>query len=172
MKEPMGAATNAIAREVREKVTAEKPAEDKAKSLVAMAETWAGRNFKEGQTARCADFVREVLDSVNIRTGVTRQPMDGEPPNPETANSFFGSDLGVISKRKEDLKPGDLVAFGGTYGGWPPSVITHVGIYVGGGQIIDRPTSNAPVKRRSVDTFKHFVAGVTLAPLVKPQSSN
>ncbi len=131
--------------------------------IVQKAKSWVGKSFKPGQTARCADFVRAVLDGVGVKAGVTSKPIDGETPNPETANSFFGPDLGEVKKRKEDLLPGDLVAFGGTYGGYGPDTITHVGIYVGDGMMVDRPTANEPVKLRPIDTFEHFVAGVALA---------
>ena len=39
-------------------------------------------------------------------------------------------------------------------GEFPPDAITHVGIYVGNGEMIDRPTSSEPVKRRSIDIFE------------------
>jgi hypothetical protein len=130
--------------------------------IVEKAKSWVGKSFKPGQTARCADFVRSVLDGVGVKPGISSQPIDKETPSPETANSFFGPDLGKVKKSKEELLPGDLVAFGGTYGGYSPGTITHVGIYIGDGRMVDRPTANEPVKERSIDTFQHFVAGVEL----------
>ena len=130
--------------------------------VVEKAKSWVGKSFKPGQTARCADFVRAVLDGVGVKVGVTSQPIDSWTPNPETANSFFGPDLGKVKKSKDELLPGDLVAFGGTYGGYSKDTITHVGIYIGDGMMVDRPTANEPVKKRPISTFQHFVAGVEL----------
>ena len=62
----------------------------------------------------------------------------------------------------DQLQPGDIVMWANTYGDWPEGSITHVGIYVGDGQIVDRPTAAAPVKRRPVTTFAHFVGAVRL----------
>jgi cell wall-associated NlpC family hydrolase len=50
---------------------------------------------------------------------------------------------------KKDLQPGDLVFFG--------SPIHHVGIYVGGGEMIHAPHSGAQVRRDSA--FRHDYAG-------------
>lgn len=132
-------------------------------AIVEKAKSWVGKSFKAGETARCADFVRAVLEGVGADSPITKSPIDGQTPNPLTANSFFGADVGEIKRKKEDLLPGDLVAFGGTYGGYGPDTITHVGIYVGDGMMVDRPTANEPVKLRPIDTFKHFVAGVSLS---------
>ena len=43
-----------------------------------------------------------------------------------------------------NLRPGDLVFFGG------PSFSHHVGIYVGGGQMIDAPYTGAVVRYDSI----------------------
>lgn len=141
-----------------------------AATVVNKAKEWVGKDFKPGESARCADFVRRVFSSLNIQVGVTQSPIDGQSTNPDIANSFFGADLGTLKRDKSQLQPGDLVAFGGTYGGYPPSTITHVGIYVGNGQMVDRPTANEPVKLRSIDTFEHFVAGITLKNLQAPST--
>ncbi len=141
-----------------------------AATVVNKVKEWVGKAFKPGESARCADFVRSVFSSLNIQVGVTQSPIDGQSTNPDLANSFFGADLGTLKRDKSQLQPGDLVAFGGTYGGYPPSTITHVGIYVGNGQMVDRPTANEPVKLRSIDTFEHFVAGITLKNLQTPST--
>ena len=138
------------------------PKIDLSNRLVTQAQSWVGREFKPGQSARCADFVRSVAAEIGVQLPITKDPIDKETPNPETANSFFGNDIGQIISDPDQLKPGDLVAFGGTYGGYPASTITHVGIYIGNGQMIDRPTANEPVKQRPISTFKHFVAGVKM----------
>ena len=43
--------------------------------------------------------------------------------------------------------------FKNTYGDWRDGVITHVGIYVGDNNMVDRSTSAHPVAQRSVFTF-------------------
>ncbi|MGH9095719.1 MAG: C40 family peptidase, partial [Acidimicrobiales bacterium] len=42
------------------------------------------------------------------------------------------------------LRPGDLVFFGS------PNDVYHVGIYIGGGQMVDAPNSNAVVRIESI----------------------
>jgi cell wall-associated NlpC family hydrolase len=78
-------------------------------------------------------------------------------PLPRTAQQQF-----VASARlsREQLQPGDLVFFAGTY----PSAdwITHVGIYIGDGQQINAPTDGQPVSIQPVFSGfwgAHFVAG-------------
>jgi cell wall-associated NlpC family hydrolase len=78
-------------------------------------------------------------------------------PLPRTAQQQF-----VASARlsREQLQPGDLVFFAGTY---PSSDwITHVGIYVGDGQQINAPTDGQTVSIQPVFSGfwgAHFVAG-------------
>gem|GEM_PF-4051460 len=80
------------------------------------------------------------------------------------ADSFHGADLGKIILDAGQMKPGDIVMFADTYDGPGRAPIagrgriTHVGIYVGGGEIIDRSTMSAPVRQRSVSTFKFHSA--------------
>ncbi|XHX80898.1 MAG: hypothetical protein RBJ76_13485 [Stenomitos frigidus ULC029] len=78
-----------------------------------------------------------------------------------------GHDVGKRIDKKEDLRPGDLVFFGGTYDGYPPSTITHVGIIVTPGsdpEMVDRNTSGGPVRKIRISHFKHFYAGVRPYP--------
>ena len=112
-----------------------------------------GERFQDGVAAQCANWVRSVLEQAGVKVGVTNKPFDGKPTSAGLASSFFGNDIGKAVTKME-LKPGDLVAFGGTYGGYSKDAITHVGIYVGGGMIEDRSTSSAPVRKRSIDTFE------------------
>lgn len=140
--------------------------------LVDKAMQWSGKEYKPGQRERCADFVRHILDECNAsNTGVSAQPIDNQTPTgPLMANSFFGKDIGGIITSKEALQPGDLVAFCGTYGGYRGGGITpegkatgqisHVGIYVGNGMMVDRSTSSKPVFYRSLATFSDFCGGV------------
>ncbi|MDJ1174889.1 glucosaminidase domain-containing protein [Roseofilum capinflatum] len=129
--------------------------------IVSVAEKWVGKDFNAGKTAQCAYFVRRVLSDAGVSVGVTTAPYDGYASGEGFANSFFGADIGTLIESKEALRPGDLVAFANTYGEWESGTITHVGIYVGDGQMVDRPTANEPVQRRSIDTFT-FAVGVRL----------
>jgi len=128
--------------------------------VAAIAQSLVGSDFAPGQREQCAVFVRFVLAKAGLRVGVTQQPVDKQPSGEALANGFFGPDIGEMIQDPKALRPGDLVAFGGTYNGYPASTITHVAIYMGEGQIVDRPTANEPVKKRAMSTFKHFVAGV------------
>jgi cell wall-associated NlpC family hydrolase len=120
-----------------------------------------GQDFNPGQTEQCAMFVRHVLAQSGLKVGVTKEPFDKQyDTNEAIANSFFGADIGELITDKSQLKPGDLVAYGGTYNGYPATTITHVAIYVGNNEIVDRPTASKPVQKRSIDTFEHFVVGV------------
>lgn len=137
-----------------------------AQRVVNTAETWVGKEFNPGVSAQCAFFVRAVLKQAGVRVGVSQKALDGDirgdgglSEGAGMARSFFGSDIGQIITNPKDLKPGDLVAFADTYGNWPKGSITHVGIYVGNGRMVDRPTAARPVQKRSLSTFK-FVAGV------------
>lgn len=125
-----------------------------------IAESLVGSDFAPGQKEQCALFVRYVLAKAGLRVGVTQQPVDKQPPGEALANGFFGPDIGEMISDPKALRPGDLVLFGGTYGGYPATTGTHVGIVVSGDQMVDRPTANEPVKKRPISTFKHFIAGV------------
>ncbi|NET37653.1 MAG: hypothetical protein F6K19_37480 [Cyanothece sp. SIO1E1] len=147
-----------------EKIVAGYPASVVPSSKIAKAALfWVGKEFQPGVQAQCMVFVRQVLTEVGVETAVTKDPIDGitEPMNPAMANSI-GTDQGEFIKRKQQLEPGDIVFFGGTYGGYAQDDITHVGIYVGNGEMVDRPTASAPVKRRSIDTFPHFMGAIRL----------
>ena len=119
--------------------------------------SWKGKHFKKGVYAMCAGFVRQVLKDAGIDVGVTKNPLDaGKQPNngPLMARSFFGSDIGTVFKDKSKAKPGDIIGFFDTYQyGQKPGAITHVGIYQGNDMMVDRSTSSAPVRHRSINTF-------------------
>jgi hypothetical protein len=115
---------------------------------------YVGKSFKPGVSAQCAVFVRAVLADAGVSVGVTNAPIDGKSTGPAMANSFYGNDLGTIIKDKGALQPGDIVMFFNTYGSWPAGTVTHVGVYVGGGMMVDRPTASRPVQHRSIDTFE------------------
>jgi cell wall-associated NlpC family hydrolase len=119
------------------------------------ARAWAGKQYKPGVPAMCASFVRSVLAEAGVTVGVSKGSA-----GPLMADSFAGKDLGQIVKNKGDLQPGDIVMFQRTYNGPGRWGITHVGIYVGDGEIVDRPTAGGSVKLRSIDTFPEFWGGL------------
>jgi cell wall-associated NlpC family hydrolase len=59
---------------------------------------------------------------------------------------------------RDQLKPGDLVFF--AYNVNDPSTIHHVGIYVGGGAMIDAPHTGAVIRFDPVDSFGGYIGGV------------
>lgn len=122
---------------------------------------WAGKEFNPGQTAQCAFFVRHVLKEAGLNIPIAQLSWDGLRGGGEgLAAAFFGDEIGDRIP-KNQLQPGDLVAFKNTYGNYPEGAITHVGIYVGNGMMVDRPTAAAPVKHRSIDVFgDKFLYGV------------
>jgi cell wall-associated NlpC family hydrolase len=56
---------------------------------------------------------------------------------------------------RSDLLPGDLVFF--------YSPVSHVGIYIGNGQMVHAPTSGDVVKVASLDQMGGFVGGRRIA---------
>jgi cell wall-associated NlpC family hydrolase len=56
---------------------------------------------------------------------------------------------------RADLQPGDLVFF--------YSPVSHVGMYIGNGQMVHAPTSGDVVKVASLDAMGHFVGGRRIA---------
>ncbi len=129
------------------------PLTSAAKTVVANAAKWKGKQFNPGELAQCAVFVRHVLEASGINIPVTSKPWDdntGGHNGPAMARSFFGNDIGDRIPSTA-IQPGDLVAFTGTYGEWKGTeAITHVGIAVSPTMMIDRPTANSPVKYRAI----------------------
>jgi cell wall-associated NlpC family hydrolase len=77
---------------------------------------------------------------------------------PRTAQSQYDATRRV---RRDELRPGDLVFFARTYAD-PHDWITHVGIYIGGGQQIDAPAEGRVVSVEPAFTGfwgDHFAAG-------------
>lgn len=134
-----------------------------SQKVVEEAMSWVGKSFRPGVHAQCANFVRHIFKSLDIDVAVSKQPFDKavqwNGPHPARAQSFFGKDVGILITNKEDLQPGDLVAFANTYGNWGKGAITHIGIYVGNGMMVDRSTRSKPVYHRPISTFK-FAVGV------------
>jgi len=119
---------------------------------------WVGKSYKPGQRERCADFVRFVLRQSNVRMGITRKPWDAGKQYHNgslMARSFFGNDIGIILTNSNQFQKGDLIGFTNTYGNFRRGAITHVGIYVGKGRIVDRSTMSALVRIRSLSSFSN-----------------
>ena len=148
---------------VRDQLAAEAQASPVGQRIADTARSWVGRDFNPGVGEQCAFFVRHVLDEagVTLTPEVTRETLDGWWTGIGIANSF-GADQGKVIRSIDELLPGDIVMYADTYGSWPEGSITHVGIYVGDGQIVDRPTRSAPVKQRDVRTFPKFAGAVRL----------
>lgn len=76
---------------------------------------------------------------------------------PRTAQQQYDSTSRIGMK---DLRPGDLVFFAGTYNSG--SIVSHVGIYIGNGQMINAPTEGQNVQILPVFTGywgSHFYGG-------------
>lgn len=120
-------------------------------TVTEVAQGWVGRNFKPGVTEQCAAFVRTVFQEAGVSLPVAKRPADwavtsGLPQGPGYANSLSGDELGPYVGYAS-LQPGDIVTFRNTYGSYPVGTITHVGIYVGNGEMVHRPTAARPVER-------------------------
>lgn len=101
--------------------------------LADYADDFAGKNFKKGQTKRCADFVSTMIRDAGVA-----------PEGFEHQYSAAGlRQYGEKVAAKDELQAGDLVYFKNTYRKGDP---THVGIYLGEGKFVHRPTSNKPVR--------------------------
>lgn len=118
-----------------------------------VAQEWVGLEFKPGRVEQCAAFVRAVFGEAGVPLAVASRPSDWEltrdlPQGPDFANSFFSDEVGNLVTSLQEALPGDLLAFQNTYqGDFPPESITHVGIYAGDGEMIDRSTASEPVRR-------------------------
>jgi len=114
------------------------------------ASEWVGKWFNKGQLEQCMAFVRFILDEANstFAEKVTAAPVDGLATGFYLASSLAGRDLGKIVVNPEQLNAGDVIFFEDTYDGpWPEKTITHVGVYIGDGFFVHRPTVSRPVER-------------------------
>ncbi|MDQ7822308.1 MAG: NlpC/P60 family protein [Candidatus Eremiobacteraeota bacterium] len=100
--------------------------------LADYAAQWDGKNFKPGQTKRCADFVSTMIE----QSGVAPKGFNHQVSCEQLQK--YGQHV-----NKDELKPGDVVYFKNTY---TTGNYTHVGIYIGNGKFVHRPTANAPCK--------------------------
>ncbi|MCD4786087.1 MAG: C40 family peptidase [Candidatus Eremiobacteraeota bacterium] len=100
--------------------------------IAQVGQLWDGKEFKPGQTKRCADFVSTVIE----KSGAAPPGFQRE------INCLRLQKYGRKIERK-DLKPGDIVYFGNTY---MAGDYTHVGIYTGNNKFVHRPTAAKPVR--------------------------
>jgi peptidoglycan DL-endopeptidase CwlO len=106
-------------------------------SIVALARRQLGVKYRRGASSPnrgfdCSGLVAYVMSHFNIKLPRTsrQQALVGEP---------LARDLAV-------LRPGDLLTFG--HG----DRISHVGIYIGGGQYVNAPSPGGRVKEESLVT--------------------
>ncbi|MYT68342.1 glycoside hydrolase [Streptomyces sp. SID8367] len=80
---------------------------------------------------------------------------------PRTAAAQAGRGKRIpASSGQSALQPGDLVFFG--YAGGRDSTIYHVGIYLGGGQMINAPRPGTNVRQDPVDAMPGYAGGARL----------
>ena len=96
--------------------------------IASTAESWEGKYFKQGQSARCADFVATVVS----KSG--KKPPTGYQKCTSWLN--WGKKVSVDNIRKGDIV---IYASNGSH--------NHIGVYVGNGEIIHRPTRSKAVGR-------------------------
>lgn len=123
--------------------------------VMSRAVSWVGREFRPGEPAQCANFVRQVFADAGVPLGVADPPDDialipGYPTGPSYADSFAGDAVGRLVSIA-DRQPGDIVMYANTYGHYPDGTITHVGIYAGHDMVIHRPTADRAVCRVPFD---------------------
>jgi hypothetical protein len=110
--------------------------------LVEVAKAMDGKEFKPGERERCADFVSTMIE----KTGMAPKDFKHE------VNCWELQKQGAKVDKK-DLKPGDIVYFGYTY---LPVDYTHVGIYLGDGKFVHRPTAARPVVIDSINDGGYY----------------
>lgn len=97
-------------------------------NIASNAESWEGKYFKQGQSARCADFVGNIV----MKSG--KKP----PLGYQKCTSWLNWGKKVSFS---DLRKGDIIIYAKS-GGY-----NHIGIYCGNGEIIHRPTKSKKVGR-------------------------
>ena len=111
--------------------------------IVRVARTWLGVPYVWGGSSRAGVDCSGLVMQVGAQLGVQL---------PHNAQLQYNA---VPHIRDSQLQPGDLVFFAQTY---PSSDwITHVGIYIGGGQQINAPTEGQVVSIQPV--FSGFWGG-------------
>ncbi|GMU50986.1 MAG: hypothetical protein AMXMBFR33_01320 [Candidatus Xenobia bacterium] len=127
--------------------------------IVGKALGWVDRPFNPGQSAQCAAWVSAVLLSAGFSSPRWR-PSTWVPDYSGVDN---GQPMGDLVGMK-DLEAGDVVIFGHTY---LDATSTHIGLYVGEGWFVHRPTADRNVEKAwllSGYWRDHFEIGVRLLP--------
>jgi cell wall-associated NlpC family hydrolase len=126
----------AVAQQANEAKAQKQAQAPYGQKLVNTAVKFDGKNFRKGSLARCADFVSSVIEWTGAPKGFEHQ--------------FSAQGLASYGAKvaKNDLKPGDLVYFKNTY---KKGNFTHVGIYMGNGEFVHRPTARKPVTTDSLN---------------------
>lgn len=96
---------------------------DLAKRFLGLPYTWGGRS---SYGYDCSGFTQMLVRS----RGIT-MPRDAD---------FQAAWSGVMTIKRDELKPGDLLFFGSS-----PDHITHTGMYIGNGEFIHATTHDHPV---------------------------
>ena len=107
-------------------------------SIAALAKKQYGKPYQRGTQGP------KTFDCVGLVCYVFKQSKIKIPFTTSAFNADRLSEIGVRVERK-DLKPGDVVCFGSA------SNVTHVGIYVGNGIMINAMNANAGVKYCFID---------------------
>lgn len=122
-----------------------------AKQMLGIPYLWGGMSVKGFD---CSGFVRflHLMHGVNLPRNASQQCFLGEQIKIDAKAPMY--------ERIRELRPGDLVFFGKPAGAFSKERVTHVGIYIGNGQIIhsshevrinsllpDRPDSYAGAER-------------------------
>ncbi len=129
-----------------------------SQAVARAAQAWVGRDFHPGQGEQCMAFVRQVLHDAEhpLREAVTSQAVDGLETSYYLASSLAGRDLGQLVDKVTDLQPGAIVFFANTYGHWPEGTITHVGVALGNGAFVHRPTMSRPVEQAAINPGSYW----------------
>lgn len=114
-----------------------------AEKVLRVARSYKDKCIGGGANNQCAIFVRKVFREARVPVASSTNPTDmailrrlGLGLSPDCADSFAGNDVGA----KVDLsqaRAGDIILYRGTDPKYPAMTITHVGIYAGGGKMID-----------------------------------
>ena len=115
-----------------------------ARAQIGRPYVWGGESLFTGFD--CSGLVQWVYGQIGVAL-------------PRTAQQQYDATLRVS---RSDLRPGDLVFFKFTYWISPSEPITHVGIYVGGGRMINAPAEGDVVREMPVFSgywLEHYAGG-------------
>lgn len=144
--------------------------------IVSKALAMVGQAHKPGVKFMCANFVSYILSAVGFHSGLY-PAAKWHQPKPYTWATWEPTDWapaysGVDNKRPMgerigygDLQPGDVVLFGNTF---EINTSTHIGIYVGNGFMVHRPTADRLVEKAYIaDGYwrSKFEVGLRMLPV-------